>query len=99
MIDHTKLVLELAAQFYINKDRLTVGWNDPGADVNTDELKDYPDPNHQWYHYRDEWVALSEGEKQSWVDKAETWLVDWRQQYEQLYHLLLQCGKPVFSVL
>lgn len=98
MLTYDQLILELAAQFYINKDRVTVGWGTPGPDENKDLLKDFPDPDRQWNVYRDEWYNLTEDDRIVWTDKAEEWLSTWRQQYEDLYPLLLNQGKAVFSI-
>lgn len=99
MINYEQLVEELAAQFYINKDRVTVGWNAPDPAADPAQIKDYPDPDRQWYDYRDEWLALNEQEKQVWIDKATTWLRDWQLQYPNLYPLLFEHGKAVYSAV
>lgn len=99
MLNHKQLVQELAAQFYINKDRVTVGWGvvEPGTDKST--LKDFPDPNRQWHNYRDEWQALTKTQRQVWIDKAEAWLSEWKQKNEHLYPFLLENGKSVFGAM
>lgn len=98
MMTRNQLVLELAAQFYINKDRVTVGWgvSDPSIDKST--IKDFPDPDRQWYVYRDEWYALSKADRQVWFDKAKDWLSSWEEKYAHLYNYVIENGKPVFSV-
>lgn len=97
MINHDQLVQELAAQFYINKDRTTVGWGISDPNLGKYDLKDYPDLNRQWYDYKDEWELLTVAERQVWLDKAEEWLYIWREKYEDLYPLLLTHGKRVFG--
>lgn len=91
-----QLVLELAAQFYINKDRVTVGWGLPDSEVN---IKDFPDPDRQWYVYRDEWFNLTASDRQIWIDKAEDWLAMWREKNEHLYLFLLDNGLSIFGSL
>lgn len=96
MIDNNQLILELAAQFFLNRDRYTHGWNIPQDDNNPQH---FYGPNREWYDYRDEWVVLSNDDRQYWIDKAESWLTIWREKYPDFYPLLLQYGKPVYSLL
>lgn len=96
MVTRDQLVLELAAQFYINKDRVTVGWGIPDDNAST---KDFPDPNRQWHVYRDEWISLSDSSKQVWIDKAEDWLSTWSEKNEHMYSFLLDHGLNVFGSL
>lgn len=91
---HNQLVLELAAQFYINKDRVTVGWGIPDSNI---DIKDFPDPNRPWQVYKDEWYELSESDRQVWIDKAEDWLSTWREKNEHMYSFLLDNGLSIFG--
>lgn len=97
MINRSQLLLELAAQFYINKDRTTVGWG--SSFIPEGEVPDFPDPDRQWYVYRDEWLALSDSERQVWLDKASNWLDSWSEKYPDLYSTLLEYAKPVLQDL
>lgn len=92
MITDSQLVFELAANFYINKDRI--------MDIDQAAGKpEYPDPDRPWQVYRDEWFALSEVEKQVWLDKAQEWLDAWTLKHGEVnLELLKRTGLPVYSI-
>ena len=91
MITDSQLVYELAANLYINKDRV--------MDIKLAAGQpEFPNPEKTWRFYRDEWIALPEEQKQEWYLKAEEWIASWSQKYGQAkLDYLKQYGKPVYS--
>lgn len=90
LITDEQLLYEIAAQLFINRDRIM----DMSIQAGTAE---FPDINRQWRVYRDEWLALSDEDRQYWIDSASAWLETWKQKHTAFYSFLINNGKPVYS--